>query len=519
MLEASALARAVGRSRGRTGRGSPSFLGPRLHGTDRPRQIVDNLLDNATAYAPGVIEVSVTPGAKRTLAVRDHGPGIVDEREVLTERFSRGRAALWGSGLGLAIARELAERWGGSLEVVVPARWGHADRSPVAACAGAGREHRPARYAVRARRGHRHVSDPTTRPTLVVWTDPGCPWAWETSRWLRNLRDRGLLEIEWSIFSLEVNTAGLQVPFSDAAERYGEALTAMALARREGGDPGSEAYYVALGAIVHDEGRTDLGRGGPPGRRRSGHVRARRPRGIGPDPRRGDHQEYQEARDIDVFGVPSLRLERARPIYGPIIPEAPTGAAALEWWEHISWLIGRDDVYELKRWPRGAGLGISHFLLARPPLRSDHEAHAGRRGLRPGRTRPRRAVSLGAFAVTARQLSETPESISVRRSVAVDPAAEGGAWNRQRQRRGRPAGQLVSFVVPVPRRLTIELGLSFAERWVRRQRRLVGLGVRLGRRPWGRRRPSGPVETTTRRAPAATATPTTTESFHRSREP
>jgi signal transduction histidine kinase len=36
----------------------------------------------------------------------------------VTERFFRGRGApADGSGLGLAIARELAERWGGGIEV------------------------------------------------------------------------------------------------------------------------------------------------------------------------------------------------------------------------------------------------------------------------------------------------------------------------------------------------------------------------------------------------------------------
>ena len=86
-------------------------------------QIVDNLLDNATAYAPGPIEVSVAAESRHAvLAVRDHGPGIApEEREVVTERFARGRSApAGGSGLGLAIARDLAERWGGSLRVVGP---------------------------------------------------------------------------------------------------------------------------------------------------------------------------------------------------------------------------------------------------------------------------------------------------------------------------------------------------------------------------------------------------------------
>jgi predicted DsbA family dithiol-disulfide isomerase len=203
------------------------------------------------------------------------------------------------------------------------------------------------------------VSDPTTRPTLVVWTDPGCPWAWETSRWLRNLRDLGLFGIEWRVFSLEVNTAGLLVPFSEAADRYGEALTAMALARREGGDPGLETYYVALGAIVHDQAEpisTEVTRRAADAAGMSGLVDR-----AASDPTLVEEiiREYREARDLDVFGVPSLRLGGARPIYGPIMPEAPTGAAALDWWVHISWLIGRDDVYELKRWPRGRRPGPS----------------------------------------------------------------------------------------------------------------------------------------------------------------
>ena len=203
------------------------------------------------------------------------------------------------------------------------------------------------------------MSDPTTPPTLVVWIYPGSPWECETSRWLRDLRDRGTFTIEWRLVSLEVNTAGLQMPFREAADRYGEALTAMALARREGGDPALEAYYVALGTIVHDEAEPIS---------RDVAVRAADAAGMPglldravSDPGLADAivQEYRDARELDVFGVPSLRLGDAPPIYGPILPEAPSGAEALEWWKHISWLIGRDDVYELKRWPRGRRPGLS----------------------------------------------------------------------------------------------------------------------------------------------------------------
>lgn len=83
-------------------------------------QILDNLLDNAMDYAPGAIEVGIGAEDGRTwLVVRDHGPGIpAQERRRVTERFYRGQGAPpGGSGLGLAIARDLAEKWGGTLEV------------------------------------------------------------------------------------------------------------------------------------------------------------------------------------------------------------------------------------------------------------------------------------------------------------------------------------------------------------------------------------------------------------------
>jgi signal transduction histidine kinase len=42
----------------------------------------------------------------------------VDDLPRVTDRFYRGRGTpAGGSGLGLAIARDLAEKWGGSLEV------------------------------------------------------------------------------------------------------------------------------------------------------------------------------------------------------------------------------------------------------------------------------------------------------------------------------------------------------------------------------------------------------------------
>jgi two-component system, OmpR family, sensor kinase len=83
-------------------------------------QILDNLIDNAIAYAPGPIELETgRVDSAVFVAVRDHGEGIAPhERAHVTERFYRGsKTPSGGSGLGLAIARDLAEKWGGSLTV------------------------------------------------------------------------------------------------------------------------------------------------------------------------------------------------------------------------------------------------------------------------------------------------------------------------------------------------------------------------------------------------------------------
>jgi len=83
-------------------------------------QILDNLVDNALAYAPGRVEIRAgLDDGHAFVAVRDHGPGIA-ERDLpsVTERFYRGDGRTTpGSGLGLAIVRELAAHDGGTLAI------------------------------------------------------------------------------------------------------------------------------------------------------------------------------------------------------------------------------------------------------------------------------------------------------------------------------------------------------------------------------------------------------------------
>ncbi|HRW17529.1 MAG TPA: HAMP domain-containing sensor histidine kinase [Dermatophilaceae bacterium] len=106
----------------------------------RLRQIIANLVDNATRHTPpgGVVRVAggVEPDGSLVLDVADEGPGIPEAaRTAVFERFRHGAVTgplprivdgpggaspTGGTGLGLAIARWAATLHGGTLEVVPP---------------------------------------------------------------------------------------------------------------------------------------------------------------------------------------------------------------------------------------------------------------------------------------------------------------------------------------------------------------------------------------------------------------
>ena len=70
-----------------------------------------------------------------------------------------------------------------------------------------------------------------------VWIDPSCPWAWQAHVWLHDLQRQSEVELDYAFFSLELNASEDRTSFEGAAPRYGRALGALALARREGGSP------------------------------------------------------------------------------------------------------------------------------------------------------------------------------------------------------------------------------------------------------------------------------------------
>jgi two-component system, OmpR family, sensor kinase len=86
------------------------------------RTLIDNLVDNALRYTPsGGVTVRVAREASQAaVEVEDTGPGIPPaDRGRVFDRFYRGEGASeGGTGLGLAIVKRIAERHGGTAELL-----------------------------------------------------------------------------------------------------------------------------------------------------------------------------------------------------------------------------------------------------------------------------------------------------------------------------------------------------------------------------------------------------------------
>ncbi|MFZ0769150.1 MAG: ATP-binding protein, partial [Acidimicrobiales bacterium] len=94
---------------------------------DRRRfeRVITNLIDNAHHYAGDATAVRLDYEAGQfAINVDDAGRGVPpEEREVIFERFFRGRAAhdrgiARGTGLGLALVRDHVQAFGGSIHVL-----------------------------------------------------------------------------------------------------------------------------------------------------------------------------------------------------------------------------------------------------------------------------------------------------------------------------------------------------------------------------------------------------------------
>ncbi|MGH9272231.1 MAG: DsbA family protein [Ilumatobacteraceae bacterium] len=183
--------------------------------------------------------------------------------------------------------------------------------------------------------------------------DVMCPWAYQTSRWMREVRDRTGVEVRWRFFSLEeINRIeGKKHPW-EREWSYGWSMMRIgALLRRK--DPALlDAWYERAGRALHVEGRQ-------PHRREVAEALLAELGLDGPtlvadalaDPSTHDdvRSEHQRVVDAGAFGVPTLFFPDGQCLFGPVVVDPPTGDEALALWDHVRDWLRFDTLYEIQR--------------------------------------------------------------------------------------------------------------------------------------------------------------------------
>lgn len=187
---------------------------------------------------------------------------------------------------------------------------------------------------------------------IDFYFDPMCPWAYQTSKWIRELPE---VDVTWRFFSLEeVNhEEGKKHPW-EREWSYGWSLLRVAAwaRRRPDGNALVDAWYATIGAALHERGEQPhvreeadrlAGEAGLP----DGAVDEAIADPTTTDDVRADHEHL--VRTHAGFGVPTLVFPDGHALFGPVVTPAPTGEAALRLWDLVAGWQEFPHLYELRK--------------------------------------------------------------------------------------------------------------------------------------------------------------------------
>jgi 2-hydroxychromene-2-carboxylate isomerase len=183
------------------------------------------------------------------------------------------------------------------------------------------------------------MTQPSDVTRIGFHFDVMCPWAYQTSKWIRTVRDQTGLEIDWRFFSLEeINREdGKKHPW-EREWSYGWGMLRVAAMLRRDSMDACDRFYESAARALHEEGRK------PHVPEVAKEILAE----LDLDPSTVDaaiadqstHDEVKADHDAVVaaggFGVPILVFGDGADesmVYGPVVAPAPEGADALALWE------------------------------------------------------------------------------------------------------------------------------------------------------------------------------------------
>jgi 2-hydroxychromene-2-carboxylate isomerase len=186
--------------------------------------------------------------------------------------------------------------------------------------------------------------------------DPMCPFAYQTSLWIRDVRKQLGIAVNWRFFSLEETNRqeGKKHPW-ERDWSYGWSLMRIGALLRRTDMSLLDQWYAAIGHELHTLG----------GKPHDPAVARRLLSDIGVDATNLDaalddpttHDEirvdHQRVVDAGGYGVPTLFLSgptaENQCLFGPVLVDPPTGQAAQTLWNVVTGMAELPHVYELQR--------------------------------------------------------------------------------------------------------------------------------------------------------------------------
>ena len=179
-----------------------------------------------------------------------------------------------------------------------------------------------------------------------------CPWAYQTSLWIRNVRAETGLTINWRFFSLEeINLEeGKKHPW-EREWSYGWSMMRIGAALRRMDMALLDEWYLRAATALHVEGLK------PHRKEVAEHIVGE----MGLDPAIVDEAiadqtttdevkaEHDRVVELGTFGVPTLVFPDGQALFGPVLLDPPEGESAVRLWDRVAGFGEWPNLFELKR--------------------------------------------------------------------------------------------------------------------------------------------------------------------------